>query len=335
MPPRLASERATVQNPLIGYAVEIGWVYLSPEQALTLRRGESGTLLYQVLRDKLIALNPGIVTVDSVDQVITKIEGVRNNIEGNAEVLAWLRGERAVYVEAEKRHRNVTLVDFEHPAHNVFHVTDEWQYTNGQHNNRADVLFLVNGIPVALVETKSAKKVNAIEQGLKQIRRYHDETPEMMTAPQVFDVTHLLDFYYGVTWNLDRKDIFNWKDEEKGNFERKVKRFFARERFLKLLGEWIIFFTKDDELRKIVLRQHQTRAVEKVLDRAFDPEKTAGLVWHTQGSGKTFTMIDVHSGRTCEARPSSPAASGEDGSENLHSCGGWGCRSRSACSYSS
>ena len=114
-----------------------------------------------------------------------------------------------------------------------------------------------------------------------------------MTIPQVFDVTHLLDFYYGVTWNLDRKDLFNWKDEERGNFERKVKRFFARERFLKLLGDWIIFYKKDDELRKIVLRQHQTRAVERVIERTLDPTKRTGLVWHTQGSGKTFTMISA------------------------------------------
>ena len=142
--PSLASERATVQDPLIGYAVEIGWVYLSPEQALTLRRGQSGTLLYPILRDKLIALNPGIVTIENVDQVIGKIESVRNNIEGNFEVLAWLRGERSIFVQSEKRQRNVTLIDLEHPAHNTFHVTDEWQYTNGQHTNRADVLFIVN-----------------------------------------------------------------------------------------------------------------------------------------------------------------------------------------------
>ncbi len=287
----LASERATVQDPLVGYAIEIGWAYLSPDEALTLRRGQSGTLLYPILRDKLIALNPGIVTVENVDQVIAKIEAVRNNIEGNAEVLAWLRGERSIYVPAEKRQRNVTLIDFEHPAYNTFLVTDEWQYTNGQYTNRADALFIVNGIPLALVETKGAAKQDAVDKGITQIRRYHQETPEMMTAPQAFNVTHLIDFYYGVTWNLDRKDIFNWKDEEKGNFEKKVKRFFARERFLKLVGEWIVFYTKDDELKKIVLRQHQMRAIDKVVERALDPEKRTGLVWHTQGSGKTFTMI--------------------------------------------
>jgi type I restriction enzyme R subunit len=291
MRPSLASERATVQDPLIEYAAEIGWAYLSPEEALTLRRGQSGTLLYPILRDKLIALNPGIVTIENVDQVIGKIESVRNNIEGNAEVLAWLRGERSIYVPSEKRQRNVTLIDFGHPAHNTFQVTDEWQYTNGQHTNRADAFFVVNGIPLALVETKGASKPDGIDVGVTQIRRYHLETPEMLTAPQVFNVTHLIDFYYGATWNLDRKDIFSWKEEEKGNFERKVKRFFARERFLKLLGEWIVFYTKDDELKKIVLRQHQMRAVDKIVERTLDPGKTRGLVWHTQGSGKTFTMI--------------------------------------------
>ncbi|HUF74645.1 MAG TPA: HsdR family type I site-specific deoxyribonuclease, partial [Longimicrobiales bacterium] len=67
----------------------------------------------------------------------------------------------------------------------------------------------------------------------------------------------------------------------------------ARERFLRMLAEWIVFYKKDDELRKIVLRQHQTRAVEKVVERALDPVKRTGLVWHTQGSGKTFTMISA------------------------------------------
>ncbi len=293
MPASFAGERRTVQEPLIRYVTQVGWAHLEPEEALSLRRGESGTLLYPTLREKLIALNPGVLTLDSADAVIARIEAVRTNIEGNAEVLGWLRGERSVFVEGEKRQRNVVVVDFDHPASNLFQVTDEWQYTNGQHTNRADVMFLINGIPVALVETKSAAKKEGIDEGLTQVRRYHRETPEMLTAPQVFDITHLLDFYYGPTWNLDRKDVFNWKDEEKGNFERKVKRFFARERFLKLLGDWIVFFKKDDELRKIVLRQHQTRAVERVVERALDPVKRAGLVWHTQGSGKTFTMISA------------------------------------------
>lgn len=113
----------------------------------------------------------------------------------------------------------------------------------------------------------------------------------MIKSNQIFDVTHMLDFYYGVTWNLDRKGLFNWKDVEKGNFEKKVKTFFDKKRILKFLSDYIIFFRKDDILQKIIMRQHQTRAVEKVINRALDQKKKTGLIWHAQGSGKTFTMI--------------------------------------------
>ncbi|RIL00907.1 MAG: deoxyribonuclease HsdR [Proteobacteria bacterium] len=289
--PSIPTERTAVQEPILRYASAIGWTRLSKEAALTLRGGESGTLLYPLLREKLIELNPGIVTPENVDAIIARIEGVRPSIEGNAEVLAWLRGERTVFVESERRQRNVVLIDFEQPARNAFQVTDEWEYTNGQYTNRADVLFLINGIPVALVEAKNPRRRDGIHEGLVQVRRYHRETPELLVTPQVFDVTHLVHFFYGATWSLERKTLFNWKDEEPGNFERKVKRFFARERFLRLLRDWILVVRKDDELRKVVLRQHQTRAVERAVERCLDPAKRRGLVWHTQGSGKTFTMI--------------------------------------------
>ena len=58
-----------------------------------------------------------------------------------------------------------------------------------------------------------------------------------------------------------------------------------------MLKEWILFYVKDDELHKTILRQHQTRAIEKVIERCADKKKKTGLIWHTQGSGKTFTMI--------------------------------------------
>jgi type I restriction enzyme R subunit len=290
MPPSLATESATVQDPLVCYASEIGWKIVPQSEALSLRKGEGGMFFYNLLEETLLKLNPNVITPENVDDVIRRLEGVRNSIEGNAEILAWLRGERSVNVPGEKRQRQVRLIDYENVDQNVFQISPEWEYTNGLSKpNRADVMFLINGVPVALVETKSAKK--GLEEALVQIRRYHRETPEMLTTPQVFDITHLIEFYYGATWSLDRKNLFNWRDEASGNFEAKVKAFFERDRFLKMLKEWILFYVKDDELRKTVLRQHQTRAVEKVVQRCADLKKRTGLVWHTQGSGKTFTMI--------------------------------------------
>ena len=293
MPENKGLEYRAVQSPLIRYAIELGWNPISQADALSLRKGENGLLFYRILEEKLIELNPGLINSENVYEVIGKIESASNNIEGNAEILAWMRGEKSIYDPQEKRERNVTVIDFSEQAmkKNLFQVTEEWQYTNGKEKNRADIIFLINGIPVAIVETKSTKKEKGIEEALIQIREYHNETPEMLTMPQVFDITHLIDFFYGATWNLDRKNIFNWKDEEKGNFEAKIKNFFKRDRFLKLIKEWILFYIKDDELHKSILRQHQFRAVEKIIARCSDPKKKTGLIWHTQGSGKTFTMI--------------------------------------------
>src|SRR5262249_28017374 len=142
---------------------------------------------------------------------------------------------------------------------------------------------------------KAATKGEGIAEGIDQIRRYQRETPEMLISPQVFEVTQLLDFYYGVTWSASRKNLFNWKEEQSGNYEQKVKAFFNHERFLRVLSDYIIFLTKDDEISKVILRQHQTRAVEKVLDRVQDLHRQRGLIWHTQGSGKTLTMITIAS----------------------------------------
>lgn len=287
------TERATVQDPLARYAADVGWTPVDAEEALALRGGEAGVLFRQTLADQLLALNPGVLTAANVIDVVGRIENVRSSIEGNEDALLWLRGEKSVYVASERREVNVRVVDFENPDRNIFQVTDEWQYTNGKYSNRADVVFLINGIPVALVETKAAHKREGMDEGITQVRRYHRETPEMVALPQIFDVTHLIHFYYGATWSLDRRNLFNWRDEEPGNFEKKVKRFFDRRRFLIVLRDYIAFLRKDDELTKIILRQHQIRGVEKVVDRVADPKKKRGLVWHTQGSGKTLTMITV------------------------------------------
>ena len=72
-----------------------------------------------------------------------------------------------------------------------------------------------------------------------------------------------------------------------------MKVFFSRTRFLRLVRDYVIFMTENDELTKKILRQHQTRAVEKVVQRVAEPAKKRGLIWHTQGSGKTLTMLTV------------------------------------------
>ena len=288
------SERSAVQEPMLKYADEIGWQSVSQSEAMH-KRGGSPTALYfiDVLKAQLLKLNTGIVDDSNCADVLRQLGLLNATLEGNQEALLWMRGEKSTFVPSENRERNVTLIDFEHLDNNLFHVTDEWEQQSAVHLNRADVVFLINGIPVAVVETKSANKRDGLALGVEQIRRYHAETPEMFTTAQLFGVTQLTDFFYGVTWNTNRKNLFNWKTDEPTNYEQKVKTFFDRDRFLKQLQQSIIFQSRDDQLTKVVLRQHQTRAVNKVIERVQDPNKRRGLVWHTQGSGKTLTMISI------------------------------------------
>src|SRR5260221_4338547 len=100
---------------------------------------------------------------------------------------------------------------------------------------------LINGIPVAMAETKKAGKHEGLAEGIDQIRRYHKETPEMMTTPQVFEVTQLLDFFYGVTWSTSRKNIFNWREVDTGDYEQHTKNFFDLRRVFHLPPGFLCF----------------------------------------------------------------------------------------------
>ncbi len=119
------SEDKAVERPLLQYASEVGWKLLTPEHALTLRKGEGGLFLYPVLREALIRLNDGLITNENVDEVIQKIESVRNSIEGNREILGWLRGQRTVYDAREKRNLTVRLIDFGDDAIDVSGVIED------------------------------------------------------------------------------------------------------------------------------------------------------------------------------------------------------------------
>ncbi|RKU31518.1 deoxyribonuclease HsdR [Candidatus Poribacteria bacterium] len=288
------SERSVVQDPLFQYANEIGWTQVTRTEAMQMRGGNTSALYFQeTLKSQLIKLNKGIIDDSNCADVIRILNLLKPTLEGNQDALAWIHGEKSTFVASENRERNVTLIDFENPDNNQFHVTDEWEQQGTVHRNRADVVFLINGIPIAIVEAKSVHKRDGLALGVEQIHRYHNETPELFTTAQLFAVTQLTDLFYSVTWNTSRKNLFNWKTDEPTDYEQKIKTFFDRDRLLQTLQQSIVFQSRDDQLTKVVLRQHQNRAVEKVIERVNDPDKRRGLVWHTQGSGKTLTMITI------------------------------------------
>lgn len=324
-------EHKTVQARILAYAEAIGWTFVSQKEAEQRRgfdaetplkdRAKGRTLFFEDLLDaKVREFNPRYA--EAAGALPGKFRHLHTDIYGNREFVEHLRNRGKFFDHEEKRERDLILIDYEQPERNVYEVTEEFAYHNGHYGTRQDVVFLINGIPVLVIECKNATKDEGIALGIDQIRRYHEETPELFVPQQLFTATDAIGFSYGVTWNTVRRNIFSWKKEDfeprisqidtdkssdsvnpctsaksvvepslLGNLELKVKTFCAITRVLAFLKEYIIFAEKDEELNKYTLRQHQTDGVEKVVARALDGKRRRGLVWHTQGSGKTFTMI--------------------------------------------
>lgn len=295
------TEHKSVQARILKYANEIGWAIVTQQEA-EIRRGfgtsgasprerakNASRYFNDLLFQKVKQFNKKYK--DSEEELFRLLDLPLSTIQGNRTFLQYLQGEKTFFSKEENRELNLILIDFEHPNNNSFEVTEEYYLFNGQFANREDVVFLINGIPVLVIECKNATKDEAIAIGIDQLRRYHRETPEMMVPQQIFTATESLGFSYGVTWNTIRRNIFNWKDEQIGNLEAKVKSFCDQQHILDLLKKFIIFAEKDEELNKFILRQHQKTAVDKAVERALSPTKSRGLIWHTQGSGKTYTMI--------------------------------------------
>ena len=294
------TEHKTVQARILEYAQDIGWTLVSRDEAEQRRgfeldapstdRAKGASLYFDELLDaKVREFNP--LYAEQQGALLNQFRHLHTNIYGNREFVDYLRNTGKFFDQENNRERDLILIDYDNPTRNVFEVTEEWAFHNGHYGTREDVVFLINGIPVLVIECKNADKDEAIALGVDQIRRYHRETPELFVPEQLFTATDAIGFSYGVTWNTARRNIFNWKDEEIGQLEAKVKSFCVIPQVLSYLKDYIIFAEKDEKLNKYILSQHQTGAVGVIIERALNPERTRGLIWHTQGSGKTFTMI--------------------------------------------
>lgn len=294
-------EHKTVQARIISYAQDIGWSFVTRTEAEQ-RRGfdadvvnpqekarQASLFFDDLLYQKVRQFNPLYTAAPGA--LIGQLRRLSASIQGNREFLTLLRNGGKFFHVAENRERDLILIDYVEPDRNVYEVTEEFYWHNGRFGNREDIVFLINGIPVVAVECKNADKEEGIAIGIDQIRRYHVETPEFFVPEMIFTSSDALGFAFGATWNTVRRNVFHWKSEQPGQLETKVKSFFSILRILSLLKDYILFAEKDEELQKFILQPHQTIAIEKAFERAHHPSKHRGLIWHTQGSGKTFTML--------------------------------------------
>nr|QNO50961.1 hypothetical protein BBGANOMO_00035 [Methanosarcinales archaeon ANME-1 ERB6] len=288
---KLITERADVQDRIIDYLQSIGWEYLYPNDIQNLRAYDiKQPFLIPVVKQKLGELNRGIITEENVDEVIRRLKFLPANLQGNEEFLSYLRGQKTVYAEKERRERNIKLVDYNIPENNSFSITKEFWFED-RTKRRADIVLFLNGLPIGIIETKSPVVEEAEEVDFGQIKLYNEDLPELFKFLQFYATCDGIRLYYGPTWKYESRTFYRWKTENGYKLENQIKTFLDTEEVLKTLEDYIAFLSIDDEVKKYILKQHQRRTINKILERTLATEKNKGLIWHTQGAYKTLTMI--------------------------------------------
>lgn len=290
----LISEKKDVQNRVVDYLRSIGWELLPTTDAFKLRSHDiKEPFLIPIVKEKLKQLNKGIITDKNVDDIIKKIKLLPANLHGNEEFLKYLRNQKTVYVEEEKRERNVKLIDYENPENNHFAMT-EYFWFEDRDRRQADVILFINGFPIGIIENKSPTIEEPEEKAFGQIKLYTDRIPELIKYTQFYATCDGIRLHYGPTWNFETKTFYRWKTENKFNFEKLTKTFFDKKEILRTLEDYVVFLTIDDEVHKYILVPHQRRTIKKLVKRVLlEKEKNKALIWHTQGAYKTLTMMVV------------------------------------------
>ena len=203
-------------------------------------------------------------------------------------------------VNEEERIDIVKLIDYEHCTHNSFHIVNQWR-VEGHDAIRCDMVVFVNGLPLVVIELKSPSEENVtVHDAYLQIRNYQLKAPDLFTY-NAFNVISDMSLTYAGTITANEERYMEWKsvdgiyeDLEHVNYPTFFKGIFPKERFLDILHNFICFDHREGQPAKILAGYHQYFAVNHALKRTYDAVNgngKIGVFWHTQGSGKSLSMV--------------------------------------------
>lgn len=315
------SEAQTIQKPSIKFLEALGYEYISQEKALELRGGNlSNVLLKDILEKKLKEINthdfskdPIHLSPTAIDKAIKELDvsldkGLK---EANREITDLLIYGTTTQTESQKgkKSQNLRYIDFDNPSNNHFCVTEEFSIKRKMSDiegdtRRPDLVLFINGIPFCVIELKKSN-IN-IQEGISQLIRNQNENEEI---PQLFKFVQICiagnnqEAKYGTIFTSS--EFYSlWEEESKENnpftpqaygvnIPDALDKLFAsllhKNRILELIESFIIF---DGGVKKIA-RYQQFFAVKNSIERIQNNENSknrGGLIWHTQGSGKSLTM---------------------------------------------
>lgn len=292
---------ADYENAIIElFRNELGYEYVyGPD----VERDFNSPLYDSVLEESLYRLNKGL-PADAINDALFKLRNFENGelVQKNAEFMEYLQSGIPVrYLEnGEERSAIVYLADYTHPENNSFIVANQWTFVENS-NKRPDIILFLNGLPVVIVELKSpSREETDASEAYRQLRNYMQEIPSMFIYNAICVMSDQSTSKAGtITSGEDR--FMEWKTKD-GNYENtKYAQFdtffeglFQKERLLDIIKNFICFSNEGLNRFKILAGYHQYFAVWRAIEstkHATVTDGKGGVFWHTQGSGKSLSMV--------------------------------------------
>ena len=280
------------EKPTLEYLQSLGYAFIAPEEHVNLRDGENQT----IFRPHLVATLQRLNNISESDA-----EAAAADLSGKTENEEWmefLRGSFSRSVEGQSTQKTLHLIDFHNPGNNHFAVTHQL-YVRAEQSRIPDVVVYVNGIPLVVIEAKSpANYKDKNGEAFEQIKQYERDIPRLFYTNAFNIVTDGTTVLYGATGSPS-KFYGYWRDAypHAGDFENELQKglwsLLEPSRLLDLLAHFIVFErdARTGSVIKKICRYQQFRAVNKMVGRVVEGEHKRGLIWHTQGSGKSLTMV--------------------------------------------
>lgn len=260
--------------------------------------------LYEdVLINALYKINPKLPE-SAIKEALYKLKNFENAelVQKNKLFMDYLQNGITVHYteKGEPKDTIVYLIDYEKANNNSFIVANQWTFIENS-NKRPDVLLFINGLPLVLMELKSpSREETDVSEAYRQIQNYKHEIPSMFIYNAICVMSDLLQSRAGtITSGEDR--FMEWKTVD-GNYENTqyaqfdtfFKGIFEKERLLDILKNFICFSNEQKGAAKILAGYHQYFAVKKAIastQKATETDGKGGVFWHTQGSGKSLSMV--------------------------------------------
>lgn len=260
-------------------------------------------LYEEVLLESLYRLNRDLPD-DAIQDALFKLKNFENGelVQKNAIFMDYLQSGIPVryFVDGEERSSIVYLVDYKNPDNNSFIVANQWTFIENC-NKRPDIILFLNGLPVVLIELKSpSREETDASEAYRQLRNYMQEIPSMFIYNAICVMSDQLTSKAGtITSGKDR--FMEWKTKD-GNYENTqyaqfdtfFEGMFQKERLLDIIKNFICFSNEGIDTFKILAGYHQYFAVRKAIEstkHATVTDGKGGVFWHTQGSGKSLSMV--------------------------------------------